>query len=103
VFTTKLRKVGGSVMLAIPPAVLDMLQLQPGEAVGLSVDAGHLVVDPQVRPHYTLDELLWRSATPQPTSRQRIGSGSTGNRSAVNRSDRARRDLYRFVRSDVRS
>jgi antitoxin ChpS len=58
VFTTKLRKVGGSVMLAIPPAVLDMLQLQPGESVGLSVDAGHLVVDPQVRPHYTLSELL---------------------------------------------
>lgn len=57
-FTTKLRKVGGSVMLAIPPAVLDMLQLRPGAAVGLSVDAGHLLVDPQVRPHYTLDELL---------------------------------------------
>ena len=60
VFTTKLRKVGGSVMLAIPPAVLDMLRLQPGAAVGLSVDAGHLVVDPQVRPRYTLDELLAR-------------------------------------------
>lgn len=58
VFTTKLRKVGGSVMLAIPPAVLDMLQLHPGAAVGLSVDAGHLVVDPQVRPRYSLDELL---------------------------------------------
>jgi antitoxin ChpS len=58
VFTTKLRKVGGSVMLAIPPAVLDMLQMRPGAAVGLSVDAGHLVVDPQVRPRYTLDELL---------------------------------------------
>lgn len=58
VFTTKLRKVGGSVMLAIPPTVLDMLQLQAGKAVGLSVDAGHLVVDPQVRPRYTLDELL---------------------------------------------
>jgi antitoxin ChpS len=58
VFTTKLRKVGGSVMLAIPPAVLEMLQLRSGEAVGLSVDAGHLVVDPHVGPHYTLDELL---------------------------------------------
>lgn len=58
VFTTKLRKVGGSVMLAIPPAVLDMLQLHPGAAVGLSVDAGHLVVDPQIRPRYSLEELL---------------------------------------------
>ena len=59
-FTTKLRKVGGSVMLAIPPAVLDMLQLHPGSAVGLSVDAGHLLVDPRVRPRYTLEELLAR-------------------------------------------
>ncbi|MDA3642001.1 MULTISPECIES: antitoxin [Mycobacterium] len=58
VFTTKLRKVGGSVMLAIPPALLEMLDLNAGAPVGLSVDAGQLVVDPQVRPHYTLDELL---------------------------------------------
>lgn len=57
-FTAKLRKVGGSVMLAIPPAVLDMLQLHPGSAVGLSVDAGQLLVDPRVRPRYTLEELL---------------------------------------------
>jgi antitoxin ChpS len=57
-FTTRLRKVGGSVMLAIPPAVLDMLQLRPGAAVGLTVDAGQLVVDPHARPRYTLDELL---------------------------------------------
>ncbi len=57
-FTTKLRRVGGSVMMAIPPAVLEMLRLAPGSAVGLSVDDGHLVVDPQVRPRYTLDELL---------------------------------------------
>lgn len=57
-FSTKLRRVGGSVMLAIPPAVLDMLRLGPGSAVGLSVDDGQLVVNPQVRPRYTLDELL---------------------------------------------
>jgi len=28
--TTSLRKVGGSVMLAVPPALLNILQLQPG-------------------------------------------------------------------------
>jgi antitoxin ChpS len=28
--TTNLRKVGGSVMLAVPPALLDVLQLQIG-------------------------------------------------------------------------
>ena len=56
-YTTKLRKVGGSVMLAIPPAFLDVLRLHAGAAVALSVDDGQLVVEPQVRPRYTLDEL----------------------------------------------
>jgi antitoxin ChpS len=55
---TNLRKVGGSVMLAVPPAILDMLHLRAGSAVGLVVDGGRLIVEPQPRPHYTLDELL---------------------------------------------
>jgi antitoxin ChpS len=58
VYTTKLRKVGGSVMLAIPPRFLDVLRLHAGEAVALSVDGGHLIVEPQIRSRYTLDELL---------------------------------------------
>ena len=60
--TTKLRKVGGSVMLAVPPALLDVLRLRPGTKVGLAVESGRLVVKPQKeprkRPRYTLDELL---------------------------------------------
>jgi antitoxin ChpS len=56
--TTNLRKVGGSVMLAVPPAILEMLHLVPGAKVGLAVDQGRLVVEPQARPHYTLGELL---------------------------------------------
>lgn len=56
--TTNLRKVGGSVMLAVPPAVLDMLHLHAGATVGLVVDGGRLIVEPQLRPRYTLDELL---------------------------------------------
>lgn len=56
--TANLRKVGGSVMLAIPPAVLDLLNLRSGAQVGLSVDGGRLVVEPCPRPSYTLDELL---------------------------------------------
>jgi antitoxin ChpS len=55
---TNLRKVGGSVMLAVPPALLDILQLQPGAKVGIAVKKGRLVVEPQPRPRYTLDELL---------------------------------------------
>jgi antitoxin ChpS len=55
---TNLRKVGGSVMLAVPPALLDILQLQPGAKVGLAVQSGRLVVEPQRRRRYTLDQLL---------------------------------------------
>jgi len=56
--TASLRKVGGSVMLAVPPALLEVLQLQAGATVGLSVKAGKLIVKPRQRPRYTLDELL---------------------------------------------
>ncbi len=56
--TTNLRKVGGSIMLAVPPALLDVLQLQPGAKVGIAVESGRLIVEPRQRPRYTLDELL---------------------------------------------
>lgn len=56
--TTSLRKVGGSIMLAVPPAILDMLHLQAGATVGLAVDHGRLVIEPAPRPHYSLEELL---------------------------------------------
>jgi antitoxin ChpS len=57
-YTTNLRKVGGSIMLAVPPALLDILHLRPGAKVGMAVQSGRLVVEPQHRPRYTLDELL---------------------------------------------
>ena len=56
--TTNLRKVGGSVMLAVPPALLDLLQLSAGATVGLAIDHGCLVVNPRPRPNYSLDALL---------------------------------------------
>ena len=55
---TYLRKVGGSVMLAVPRAVLDVLGLRPGAKVGIAIERGRLVVEPPKRPRYTLDELL---------------------------------------------
>lgn len=55
---TNLRKVGGSVMLAVPPALLDILRLRPGSKVGIAIESGRLVLEPQQRPRYTLDELL---------------------------------------------
>ena len=54
---TNLRKVGGSVMLAVPPALLDILRLQPGAKVGIAVESGRLIVEPRRR-RYTMDELL---------------------------------------------
>jgi antitoxin ChpS len=56
--TTNLRKVGGSVMLAVPPAILDLLRLKAGAKVGIRVEEGRLVVEPESRPRYTLSELL---------------------------------------------
>ena len=56
--TTNLRKVGGSVMLAVPPALLDVLQLQPGATVGLAIEKGCLVVEPRPRRRYSLKQLL---------------------------------------------
>jgi antitoxin ChpS len=70
--TTNLRKVGGSVMLVVPPAVLDMLHLQPGATVGLIVDGGCLIVQPRPRRRFTLDELLAQcDPTAEPTQEDR--------------------------------
>jgi antitoxin ChpS len=55
---TNLRKVGGSVMLAVPPALLDLLHLKAGTPVGIAVDGGRLVVEASPRPRYTMAELL---------------------------------------------
>ena len=56
--TTNLRKVGGSVMLAVPPALLDVLELQAGARVDIGIEEGCLIVAPRTRSSYTLDELL---------------------------------------------
>lgn len=79
--TTNLRKVGGSIMLAVPPAILDLLHLEVGATVGLEVDGGRLVVDPNVKHRYTLTELLEASdySQPQPAEeREWIDAPSAG-------------------------
>ena len=45
-------------MLAVPPAILDLLHLHAGATVGLAVDHGRLVVEPMLRSRYRLEELL---------------------------------------------
>lgn len=65
-YTTNLRKVGGSIMLAVPPAILELLQLGAGATVGVSVDGGRLIVESQPRRRYTLAEVLAASDYSQP-------------------------------------
>lgn len=56
--TTNLRKVGDSVMLAVPSELLDVLELRAGAKVDIGVEGGRLVVGLRTRPSYTLHELL---------------------------------------------
>ena len=56
--TTHLRKVGGSIVLAVPSALLELLGLRPGAKVDITIEEGRLVVAQRTRPSCTLDELL---------------------------------------------
>ena len=68
--TTTLRKVGGSVMLAVPPAFLDQLHMRVGAMVGMAVDQGRLVVEPKPPLRYSQAELLAASDYSQSPSAQ---------------------------------
>ncbi len=68
--TTNLRKVGGSIMLTVPPALLNLLDLQAGDTVGIGVDNGRLVIEPVPRPHYTLADLLAQCDASQEVSQE---------------------------------
>jgi antitoxin ChpS len=70
--STNLRKVGGSVMLTVPPALLEVLDLKAGAQVGVAVDDGRLIVQASPKRRYTLAELLAASdySTPQSSEDQ---------------------------------
>ena len=53
-------------MLAVPPALLDLLQLASGAEVALSLDEGRLIVTRRPGPRYTLEELLAQSDYGEP-------------------------------------
>ncbi|MFT9382670.1 AbrB/MazE/SpoVT family DNA-binding domain-containing protein [Gluconobacter sp. GP1] len=79
--TSSLRKLGGSIVLTVPPALLGLLDLKAGEKVELDVENGALVVRPRRRPHYTMAELLAVSeypAEPDAESRDWAAGGATG-------------------------
>ena len=79
--TTNLRKVGGSIMLAVPPALLDLLNLRVGAKVDVDVENGRLVIEPKARPRYSLDELLAQcdeNDTPSPEDRAWVDAKPVG-------------------------
>lgn len=55
----KLRKVGGSVMVTLPPSVLQEARMAEGASVDVSVDAASgTIALKSTAPRYTLAELL---------------------------------------------
>ena len=46
--TLTLRKVGGSTMLALSPALLQILGRRAGEQVVIKVESGRLIIEPKV-------------------------------------------------------
>lgn len=78
---SNLRKLGGSVVLSIPPALLGLLNLKAGEKVELDVENGSLVVRPKRKPRYTMEELLAVSeypAVPDAESREWAAGEAVG-------------------------
>jgi antitoxin ChpS len=55
---TNLRKVGGSVMMAVSPAFLEELKIHSGSMVDVALLEGRLVVKPITKPKYKLADLL---------------------------------------------
>jgi antitoxin ChpS len=78
--TAKLRQVGGSVMVAIPPALLDQLGLAASVSVGVAIENGRLIIEKHAnRPKYRLADLL-AEGTPAilPSDQQWRGGGPAG-------------------------
>jgi antitoxin ChpS len=57
-YTTAIRRVGGSTMLALPKAFLEQLRIKVGSKVAVEVDHGRIVIEPATKPKYKLEELL---------------------------------------------
>lgn len=63
VHKTDLRKVGDSVMSEVLPAILDFLGHGAGTRANLDIQDGRLVIKPEVRFRYSLDDLLVQCGT----------------------------------------
>lgn len=57
-YKSNIRKVGGSMMLAIPPAILDLLSLSQGSVIQMVVENDRLIIEAVKKPSYQLEDLL---------------------------------------------
>lgn len=65
----RLRAVGGSVMLAVPRALLDQIRADVGTELDIGVEEGRLVIAPiRERSSYSLDALLAQCRFDEPIS-----------------------------------
>lgn len=79
--TATLRSVGGSVVMAIPKRVLELVHLHSGSQVNIDVRDGCLIVEPKSRPRYTLAELMAQcdlSQSLNPEEREWLDSPAVG-------------------------
>ena len=53
-----LRKIGGSVVVALPPVLLEQLQIGAKSTVAIGIEDGGIVLRPQKRPRYSLADLI---------------------------------------------
>ena len=56
--TVTLRSVGGSVVMAIPKRLLELVHLRSGSQVNIDVQEGRLIIEPKMKTRYTLAELM---------------------------------------------
>ncbi|RCK54195.1 antitoxin [Thalassospira profundimaris] len=76
--TVTLRQVGGSVMLSLPKPFLEQFALKAKSSVGVSIDNGRIIVEPNVKPKYTLDELLAQCDPAAPFSEETLDWANDG-------------------------
>ena len=79
--TATLRTVGGSVVMAIPKHLLELVHLQAGSLVDIDVQQGRLIVAPQKKKLYKLSELLAQCDPPLPITaeeREWLDAGAVG-------------------------
>ena len=56
--TASLHAVGGSVVMALPKRLLELVHLQAGSKVEIGVEQGRLKITPQKKPRYKLADLM---------------------------------------------